>query len=317
MLGDTIMMTSKVLVFNLDFLVVAGGSGGVYSTNSGGGAGGLRTSYGSTSGGGASAENSIEVTSGDSFTVTVGGGGPHFNASNISSPSRGENSVFGTVTSLGGGVSLLGNDSNGIPWKQGGSGTGGSYGGTPAGPGTAGQGFAGGSLNGAPNYKVGGAGGAGSVGEDASGGSPYSGRSGNGGDGLAVNILGVSNALIASVGEIPGGSSDVFYGGGGGSGSDSYRSRSPGSGGIGGGGSGGYNSTGTSGIPNTGGGGGGGANRPSNMNGGNGGSGVVILRYPSTVSPTLNGLTESTGSPFTEGSDNITVITAGSGTITF
>jgi len=311
------MMTSKLLVFNLDFLVVAGGGGGIYSTNQGGGAGGLRTSYGSTSGGGASAENSIEVTSGNSFTVTVGAGGPHINASNYSSPSKGGNSVFGTITSLAGGIGIAGNDSNGVPWKNGGSGVGGSYGGNPGSQGTAGQGFAGGSLSGAPNYKVGGSGGAGGVGQDGTGGSPNSGRSGDGGDGLAVNILSVNNALVASVGEIPGLSSDVFYAGGGGGGSDSYRGRSAGSGGIGGGGSGGYNSNGTSGIPNTGGGGGGGSNRPSSMNGGSGGSGVVILRYPNIVSPTLSGLTESPGSPFIEGNDKITVITAGSGTITF
>lgn len=317
MLGDTIMMTSKLLVFDLDFLVVAGGGGGVYSTQQGGGAGGLRTSYGSTSGGGASAENSIEVTSGNSFAVTVGTGGPHINASNNNPPTKGGNSTFGTITSLAGGIGITGNDSNGIPWKNGGSGVGGRYSGDPGSQGTAGQGFAGGSINGAPNYKVGGSGGAGGAGEDASGGTPNSGRSGNGGDGLAVNILSVSNALVASVGEIPGGSSDVFYAGGGGGGSDAYRGRSAGGGGIGGGGSGGYNSVGTSGIPNTGGGGGGGSNRPSSMNGGSGGSGVVILRYPNIVSPTLSGLTEATGSPFTEGTDNITVITAGSGTITF
>ena len=314
MLGDTIMMTSKLLVFNLDFLVVGGGSGGVYSTNAGGGAGGLRTSYGSTSGGGASAENSVEVTSGNSFTVTVGAGGPLINASNISSPSRGDSSVFGTITSLAGGVSLLGNDSNGIPWKQGGSGTGGGYNSSIGGQGTTGQGFRGGSINGAPNYKVGGSGGAGGVGLDGAG-STYGGSSGAGGPGLAVNILNATNAATASVGQVSG--SDVYYAGGGGGGSDAYRSSAAGAGGIGGGGAGGYNSVGTSGIPNTGGGGGGGSNRPSAMNGGSGGSGVVILRYPNIVSPTLSGLTEATGSPFVEGTDKITVITAGSGTITF
>jgi hypothetical protein len=68
-------------VITVDYLVVAGGGGGVYSTNPGGGAGGLRTSYGSTSGGGASAEPSLNVASGTSITVTVGAGGPNINAS--------------------------------------------------------------------------------------------------------------------------------------------------------------------------------------------------------------------------------------------
>ena len=300
--------------FSVDYLVVAGGGGGVYSTNRGGGAGGLRTSYGSTSGGGASAENSITVISGNSFAVTVGTGGPHINASNYNSPTKGGNSTFGTITSLAGGIGMPGNDLNGFPWKNGGSGVGGAYNGNAGGQGTAGQGFAGGSINGAPNYKVGGSGGAGGVGLDATG-SDYSGASGAGGPGLAVNILNATNAATASVGQVSG--SDVYYAGGGGGGSDSFRSRPAGSGGLGGGGAGGYYSNGTSATANTGGGGGGGANRPSNMNGGDGGSGVVILRYPNSVSATVNGATQASGSPFTEGNDKITVLTSGTGTITF
>jgi hypothetical protein len=300
--------------FSLDYLVVAGGGGGTYSTNPGGGAGGLRTSYGSTSGGGEGAEPSLNVVSGTSFTVTVGAGGPKINASNISSPSRGGNSVFGTITSLGGAIGVTGNDSNGIPWTNGGSGAGGRYGGGLGGQGTAGQGFRGGSINGAPNYKAGGSGGAGGVGLDATG-SDFSGASGNGGPGLAVNILNATNAATASVGEVSG--SDVYYAGGGGGGSDSYRNRPAGSGGLGGGGNGGYYSNGTNGTANTGGGGGGGANRPSTMEAGDGGSGVVILRYPNSVSATVNGATQASGSPFTEGNDKITVLTSGTGTITF
>lgn len=300
--------------FSVDYLVVAGGGGGIYSTSPGGGAGGLRTSYGSTSGGGASAENSITVTSGNSFAVTVGTGGPHINASNYNSPTKGGNSTFGTITSLAGGIGVPGNDSNGFPWKNGGSGVGGVYSGNSGGQGTAGQGFAGGSINGAPNYKAGGSGGAGGVGLDGTG-SDYSGSSGAGGPGLAVNILNATNAATASVGQVSG--SDVYYAGGGGGGSDAYRSRPAGAGGIGGGGAGGYNSNGTSATANTGGGGGAGSNRPSSMNGGDGGSGVVILRYPNSVSATVNGATQASGSPFTEGNDKITVLTSGTGTITF
>ena len=310
----TVADRPEMPTFSLDYLIVAGGSGGVYSTSPGGGAGGLRTSYGSTSGGGEGAEPSLNVVSGTSFTVTVGAGGPKINASNYSSPSRGGNSVFGTITSLGGGVAVAGNDSDGIPWKNGGSGTGGSYNGQPGGQGTAGQGFRGGSINGAPNYKAGGSGGAGGVGLDATG-SAYSGSSGNGGPGLAVNILNATNAATASVGEVSG--SDVYYAGGGGGGSDSYRNRPAGSGGLGGGGNGGYYSNGANGTANTGGGGGAGANRPNTMEGGDGGSGVIILRYPNSVSATVNGATQASGSPFTEGNDKITVLTSGTGTITF
>jgi hypothetical protein len=296
-----------VPVIAVDYLVVAGGGGGFYSTGRGGGAGGLRTSYGSTSGGGTSSESSIEVTIGNSFTVTVGAGGPNINASNSSNPSKGGNSVFGTITSLAGGIGV-------VSFLDGGSGVGGFYGSNVGGQGTVGQGFRGGSINGAPNYKTGGSGGAGGVGLDGTG-SAYSGSSGSGGPGLAVNILNATNAAAASVGQVSG--SDVYYAGGGGGGSDAYRSSPAGAGGIGGGGAGGYNSNGTSGSSNTGGGGGGGSNRPSAMSGGNGGSGIVILRYPNTVSPTLSGVTQAAGSPFIEGSDKITVITGGTGTITF
>ena len=75
--------------------------------------------------------------------------------------------------------------------------------------------------------------------------------------------------------------------------------------------------TGGSGVANTGG-GGGGASGDVNIVGGAGGSGVVILRYPSSSTLTAGaGLTQSSGSPFTEGSNKISVFTAGTGTISF
>jgi len=49
--------------------------------------------------------------------------------------------------------------------------------------------------------------------------------------------------------------------------------------------------------------------------GGAGGSGVVILRYPKAY--TVSGLTEATGSPFTEGTSKVSVFTAGTGNIQF
>jgi hypothetical protein len=45
---------------------------------------------------------------------------------------------------------------------------------------------------------------------------------------------------------------------------------------------------------------------------------VVILRYPSEYAITVGaGITEASGSPFTEGSSKISVFTAGTGTISF
>jgi hypothetical protein len=70
----------------------------------------------------------------------------------------------------------------------------------------------------------------------------------------------------------------------------------------------------SAGAANTGG-GGGGARGQSSSNGFAGGSGVVILRYPSSISCNVgSGLTASTS---TVGNDKVTTFTAGTGTITF
>jgi hypothetical protein len=68
--------------------------------------------------------------------------------------------------------------------------------------------------------------------------------------------------------------------------------------------------TAASGVANTG--GGGGAGRTV---GGNGGSGVVILRYPTSLTITIGaGLTGTTS---TVGSKKVTTITAGSGNVSW
>ena len=72
----------------LEYLVVAGGAGSGSGAGGGGGAGGFRTGTG------------IVAVSGDSFTVTVGAGG---SSPSASAGSSGSNSVFGTITSAGGG----------------------------------------------------------------------------------------------------------------------------------------------------------------------------------------------------------------------
>jgi hypothetical protein len=114
-----------------------------------------------------------------------------------------------------------------------------------------------------------------------------------------VNILNSTNSATASVGEVSG--SDVYFAGGG-------KGNATGSPGIGGGGN-----ANASGAPNTGGGGGG-----DNFASHTGGSGVVILRYTSSSTITVGaGITQASGSPFTEGTDKVSVFTGGTGNIQF
>jgi len=84
---------------SIDFLVIAGGSGGFRGVvnqfdGCGGDAGGYRTSTGGNGYRGAAAESSTLVVGGGSYTVTVGAGG--------ASSSAGSNSVFSAITSTGG-----------------------------------------------------------------------------------------------------------------------------------------------------------------------------------------------------------------------
>ena len=137
---------------------------------------------------------------------------------------------------------------------------------------------------------------------------------GNGGIGVVCNILSASNANTRSVGEVDGG--NVYYAGGGGGSIASNSTGTSGDGGKGGGGN-GYRPTSDpdhdsyeSGDANTGGGAGG-----VDGAGTSGGSGVVILKYPSTKTITVGaGLTSTTD---TEGSNKITVFTAGTGNVSF
>lgn len=225
----------------VEYLVVAGGGGGGFYDGGGGGAGGFRTGSG------------YAVTP-QAYSITVGGGGDGA-TSGAAAGSNGQDSVFGTITSLGGGGG--GSYTPAVSGLTGGSGGGGSTQ-TPAGggaAGTGGQGYDGGDGNWANGYPGGGGGGASAAGQDAS-----TTNGGNGGNGTASSISGAS----------------VTYAGGGGGG---QYTGSPGSGGSGGGGNGGTTDVGSNGTANTGGGGGGGGFSVSGKNGGNGGSGIVIIRY--------------------------------------
>jgi hypothetical protein len=284
-------LNSAIPPLTVDYLVVAGGGAGGYD-GGGGGAGGLRTSYGSTSGGGASAESSLSLSTATNYAVTVGAGG--VGVQNTQPSNAGNNSLFHTITSIGGGYggSAL---SSGQASGSGGSGGGGSRGPSNTGgsAGTSNQGYAGG--NGtytAPAYGTAGGGGAASVGGNGAGSG-----AGNGGNGLEVNIIG--------------GTGNYYAGGGGGGVFNAATTY--GSGGSGGGGNGGnVNGSQTSGTANTGGGGGGSGNAPTS---GSGGSGVVIIRYPSLYTIAIGaGLIETTA---TDGAFKVITFTAGTGNISF
>jgi hypothetical protein len=83
-------------VSSISFLVVGGGGGGGNGHDNAGGAGG---------GGGMVRNGELNVTPGQSYALTVGGGGTGgASARTTSNGTAGGNSVFGSITSLGGGA---------------------------------------------------------------------------------------------------------------------------------------------------------------------------------------------------------------------
>ena len=294
---------------SVQYLVIGGGGGGGGGRAAGGGAGGYRTNRpGDTSGGNSAAEAALLLNRSVAYTVTVGAGGAGGAAG--ARGASGSQSVFATITAAGGGGGG-GNPSN-TTGLAGGSGGGGggvwnnnaspatSFGGV-GGLGTSGQGFAGGNGAGAAGATWGsaggGGGGAGSVGGAATG----SKNAGNGGAGLASTITGTS----------------ISRGGGGGGGAEGTGSPATGGTASAGGGQGSSGASGqlaAAGAANTGGGGGGGGGAVD-TSGQAGGSGVVILRFASTISAV-----PSAGLTFTNttvGGDTVLVFTAGTGTVTF
>jgi hypothetical protein len=209
---ETLLTTNN---YAIQYLVIAGGGGGGTGatgsnySGSGGGAGGYRSSVvGESSGGGASAEQMLAVHEGDSFTVTVGGGG---SGGSYSNGSKGNDSVFGPITSIGGGGGAR-VDGNPAP---GGSGGGGNYAPSATGQcggesGTAGQGYNGGK---AQVNSGGGGGGAGGCGW-AGGGT----NARQGGVGVTSSITGsavtrASGGTGAANGSVPSDNSTVGGGG--------------------------------------------------------------------------------------------------------
>jgi hypothetical protein len=242
----------------VDYLVIAGGGSGA-NFGGGGGAGGYRESHSDPVSGPYVASplatpTGIPVTFGN-YPITVGAGG-------TAPLTPGGNSIFSTITSAGGGTSVVG------PATPGDGGSGGgrdrdaptgalSNGNVP--PVSPPQGNPGGASGGVPWSGAGGGGGAGGSGNNGSGnGNPPGESGGPGGPGVTTSID----------------ASPVTRGGGGGG--AVYKVGAATTGGPGGGGAGGTSAVGaTAGTANTGGGGG------SDMiaDGANGGSGIVIIRY--------------------------------------
>ena len=260
-------------------LIVAGGGGGA-GTGGGGGAGGLIYN------------SNYTVSPGNQITVTVGNGG----AGHIGSGdgANGGNSIFGSLTAIGGGAGGVLGYSNGYTGGSGGGGGGAQSGSLKTGgQGTSGQGSSGGGggINATlwgGNGGGGGAGGSGGAGNNSSNG-------GNGGAGLQNAISGTN----------------TYYAGGGGGGEISGSSA--GTGGAGGGGAANTNAAGSPGTANTGGGGGGGSYNGNYLNGGNGGTGIIIVRYNTADFGTS---TTGTGVKSIIGSETIYTFTS-SGSITF
>ena len=288
----------------VDVLVVAGGGGGGCWVASGAGAGGLiyRPAFPVTPGGSVS------------YTVGNGGSGAYNNGSYsdladaqpnqiteyrgneaANAAKAGQDSVFGTLTAIGGGRG--GTWTNPVGGEQGHlMGNGGSGGGTtgnasahpqlggtkvsdfqsagvqpqqPGDSGTYGFGNSGGAVAQSdpfsPNYYGGGGGGAGAAGSQGQG---QTGPAGPGGIGKQYDISGTQ----------------VYYAGGGGGGAHTSGSGQVSNGGQGGGGDGFYGTAGqnpTRHATQNRGGGGGGQGQPGSVSsqGGNGGSGIVIVKY--------------------------------------
>jgi hypothetical protein len=302
--------------FNIDYLVVAGGGGGASASsgNSGGGAGGAggyRTSYGTgnISGGNSPVESALNLTIGTSYTITVGDGGAGGPAASpINQPpisgTKGDNSVFASITSEGGGygegANLAGSGGSGGSAGGGGGGSSAGSGGT----GTSSQGSNGGAgtstcVSNSCNLG-GGGGGASQAGSSV--------QDGKGGDGLSSSITG---------------SSVIRAGGGSGGSYGPIGWNDPIAGGAGGGGDAGVLANGLVGQPGTTntGGGGGGATWYTNQNskkGGDGGSGIVILRYATAdANYTTTGSTPTEDTTTIPGQTILSFTTVGTGSITF
>ena len=275
----------------VEVLVVAGGGGGGSHVGGGGGAGGLiyNTAY--------------QLNSAAAVTVTVGSFGN--GGSSDARGGNGSNSVFGSLTAIGGGGGGSWGGAGNPDGQNGGSGGGGAgtqgvqYG--IGGTATAGQGNNGGTVGPRSGYNASGCGGGGAGVIATSRADASDATKLNGAAGLPFSILGTTYYFAGGGGP---GTFDSVGGGDGGAGGGGGGASTSAGGGTGdtqsinaaGNGASGANSTGGAGATNSGGGGGGGAGGSAGV-GGAGGSGIVIVRYPGLPAATggtityLNGYT--------------------------
>ena len=261
-----------------DIFIIGGGGGAGYNHGSGGGAGAYYYGVNQTlksgtyninigSGGAGGTYNNSPVSGGDSF-ISLNGRDLTFNNLNVRCKGGGAGGYYRNAIGIPGGCGGGADGWNGI------SSTNTTYqGGGTNNTGTIGTGYSGGSAR--QNYSTGalaagGGGGIGDVGKDANGV-----NGGNGGNGLIINIIGI----------------EQVYGGGGGGGEwPAYAANPAGTGGgatlkngtfvkVGGDAVRSEGANGGDAIVNTGSGGGGG----KGGRGGNGSSGVVIIRYKSSL----------------------------------
>jgi hypothetical protein len=145
---------------SLDYLIISGGGGGAYSGDTSGGGGGA----------GGYIQSTNQITSPETYVVTVGGGGP-------ANSGTGSNSSFNTIQPTRGGAGGS---------HTGGGASGGSGGGAGGATGSFGVGTPGEGNNGGPggSSRSGGGGGAGTAGVNSGGGV------GGGGTGASSNING-------------------------------------------------------------------------------------------------------------------------------
>lgn len=283
----TTSWTAPAGITKIQVLVVAGGGGGAggattYDGNGGGGGGGLIYN------------SAYAVTPGSSYTVTVGAGGAGGGQTAGSRGSSGGNSVFGTLTAIGGGGG--GSDSNATALSGGsggGAGTSSTNSSFAGGAGTSGQGYAGG--GGGPTG--GGPGGGGGGGGGAGGPGGINGQNTAGGDG--------GPGILCAISGIP-----TWYAGGGGG---SSWTNGGGLGGPGGGGNGASRPSAyaaTTASANTGGGGGAGTATYSSTAGG---SGIVIISFSTEVVEIFSapGVTTTWTAP--AGVDSVEVLVVGGG----
>jgi hypothetical protein len=200
---------------NIQIFAIGGGGAGGSSRNSGGGGGA-----------GGIVQSSLNITSGDTISLTVGAGGT-FSATTNSNLDGGNTNVSFTTNSGnnitaygGGGGGGFGGITGSFTGRNGGCGGGGtidsSSGSASGGTGVSGQGFAGGTST------SNGSGGGGT----ATAGASATGNGGNGGDGKQISLSMFSGSVYAN-----------YYWGGGGGGGGTYSAGGNGGKGGGGGGS--------------------------------------------------------------------------------